>query len=422
MIDAASTRRFIRESLPLLATYFYSETVQLEPTEIEVGEEVSEEYERFARLLRLRHSIACAMKLKPILTAIERGASRVSEVVRSESKGAIYGRLDIALYLSRRSNNLSWPRTFPILRTTDTPNTPENQLISKTLQQVVSRLSEASAIDPSAERSYARNLTRWSREKLRSDLWGRAVPSRHPDRLRRETAHRLRKRQTGNESAYTNFLNWYSHWLFDPSQIDAEQSENLINLLLAFPPGDFFEDKVFEIWCLYQAIESFRRCGAVTVEGPRPLAQRANRPICKMMYEGFGFEIWFQRSLPSAMAKWRYVHSNQTLGGIPDITIIGDGGKRLLIDAKRREVRTRTRSEETYKMLGYLENFRGLFDSLPFSAALCFLSPDDLFTEVSTARGDKVVLVGAHPDDPGVCAMGGRMDTLIAEWLARAIK
>lgn len=420
--DTASTRRFIRESLPLLSTYFYSEQVQLEPSEIEAGEEVSEEYERFARLLRLRHAIACAMKLPPILTAIERGTSHVSEVVRSESKGAIFGRLDIALYLSRRSNNLSWPRTFPVLLTKETPNTPENQLVSDTLRQIVRRLGVSTAMDPSAERSYSRNLMRWSREKLRSDPWVRAVPNRHPDRLRRETEHRLRKRQTGNESAYGHFLDWFSQWQFDPSQLDAEQTENLINLLLAFPPGDFFEDKVFEIWCLYQAIESFRRCGAVTVEGPRPLAQRAIRPICKMTYEGYGFEIWFQRSLPSAMARWRYVHSDQTMGGIPDITIIGDGGKRLVIDAKRREVRTRTRSEETYKMLGYLENFRGLFDPLPFSAALCFISPDDLFTEVATARGDKVVLVGAHPDDPGICAMGGRMDTLIAEWLAQAIK
>ncbi|HEY4258576.1 MAG TPA: hypothetical protein VGM98_00390 [Schlesneria sp.] len=81
-----------------------------------------------------------------------------------------------------------------------------------------------------------------------------------------------------------------------------------------------------------------------------------------------------------------------------------------------------TRAEETYKMLGYLENFRGLFDPLPFSAALCFITPHDLFTEIATERGDKIVLVGAHPDDPGICAMGGRMDTLIAEWLAQAVR
>jgi hypothetical protein len=360
------------------------------------------------------------MKLKPILTAIERGASSVSDVVRSESKGAICGRLDIPLYLSRRRTNLSWPRTFPVLLTQDTPDTPENQLVSVALRQLVRGLGAARAAGPSAERSYSRNLLRWSREKLHSEPWLRAIPDTHPDRLRRQTEHRLRKRQTGNESAYGKFLNWFSQWQFDPSHVDADQAENLISLLLAFPPGEFFANRVFEIWCLYQVIESFRRCGAMTVAGPRPLWQRS-QPICEMTYAGYAFEIWFQRSLPAAMAGWRYVHNDRTLRGSPDITIIGDGGRRLLIDAKRREVRNEsTRSEETYKMLGYLENFRELFGAIPFHAALCFLSSEELFTEVCSARGDKLVLIGAHPDDPGVCAMGGRMDTLIAEWLAHA--
>ncbi len=95
----------------------------------------------------------------------------------------------------------------------------------------------------------------------------------------------------------------------------------------------------------------------------------------------------------------------------------GEGGHRLLVDAKRRQVSTPTRSEETYKMLGYLENFRGLFEELPFWGVLCFLSSNNLFTEIATKRGDKIVLVGAHHSDPEICAMGGRMDTLVGEWL-----
>jgi len=73
-----------------------------------------------------------------------------------------------------------------------------------------------------------------------------------------------------------------------------------------------------------------------------------------MQYNDYHFSIWFQRSLPNAMARWQYLHSGQMLGGIPDITVLGDGGRRLLIDAKRRLVVTPTRPEETYKMLGYL--------------------------------------------------------------------
>ena len=70
-------------------------------------------------------------------------------------------------------------------------------------------------------------------------------------------------------------------------------------------------------------------------------------------------------------------------------------------------------------MLGYLENFRQLFESTTFWAALCFLSDDDLFTEITTTGGvHKMVLVGAHADNPEICAFGGRMDTFISEWLA----
>ncbi len=89
------------------------------------------------------------------------------------------------------------------------------------------------------------------------------------------------------------------------------------------------------------------------------------------------------------------------------------------MDAKRREIRSPTRSEETYKMLGYRENFRGLFETAPFWGVLCFLSNTDLFTEVAADRNHRVVLVGAHVDDPRICAFGGRMDTLVSEWLSQ---
>jgi hypothetical protein len=387
---------------------------------VDVGDDSSEEYEGFAHLIRMRHAVACGLRLKPILEAIERGPSSVLEVIRSESKGAINGRLDIPLYLNRRSTNLSWPRTFPVLTAKGTPNTPENQLVADTLRQLVRRLNELSIAEASAERSYCLNLLRWGREKLHSEPWSRVAPARAAERLRREMEHRLRKRQTGNEPAYFQFLDWLSQWQFDATQIGPEQADNLVNLLLAFPPGDSFEDRVFEIWCLHQVIEAFRRCGAVIVSGPHPLSQRGAGPICEMQYNDYRFGIWFQRSLPHAMARWQYLHSRQMLGGIPDITVFGDGGRRLLIDAKRRWVETQTRSEETYKMLGYLENFRGLFDTVSFCGALCFLSSSDLFTEITTERGDRLFLVGAHPGDPTVCAFGGRMDTVVSEWLSLA--
>lgn len=390
----------------------------LEATTVQVGNEPEDEYQAFARLLRMRHAIACGLKLKPILEAIERGVSQTSEIVRSESKGAIYGQLDIPLYLNRRSTNLSWPRTFPVLIEQATPNTPENQLVVDSLRELVRRLIAAGALEVSAERAYCNNLLRWGREQLHAEPWISVVPVRSAQRLRRETDHRLRKRQTGNEPAYSKLLDWHSQWLFDASRSSPNQTEDFINLLLAFPPGDFFEDRVFEIWCLHQVIEAFRRCGAIVLAGPRLLSERLVHSICDMQYENYRFEVWFQKSLPSTLANWRYTHSEKPLRGIPDITVIGEDDRRLLIDAKRREVHTQTRSEETYKMLGYVENFRSMFEGTPFWGALCFLSDSGLFTEIKTEGGHRLVLVGAHTADPNICALGSRMDTLVSEWLS----
>ena len=416
--STASTRRFIREALPLLSSYLYSEQVVLEPTDLEIGLEMADEYEEFANLLRMRHAVACGLRLKPILEAVERGVSNVSEIVRSESKGNIYGRLDIQLYLNRRSRNMSWPRSFPVLIAADSPNTPENQLIAETLREFVRRLNASQVVEVSAERAYCLNLLRWTREQIHSEPWSRVAPARGVERLRRETEYRLRKRQTGNEPAYSQFLAWHSQWLFDATQSNPDETEDFINVLLAFPPGEFFEDRVFEIWCLYQVIESFRRAGAVVLNGPRPLSERSSRSICELRYGNYRFEIWFQKSLPTSAAHWQYVHSRRPLVGIPDVTVIGDDGRRLLIDAKRREVSTQTRPEETYKMLGYLENFRTIFQATPFWGVLCFLSGNELYTEIAADSRHKLFLIGADHQNPTIGALGGRMDTVISEWLS----
>lgn len=413
-----STRRFVREALPLLSSYLYSEGVALEPTDVEVGSENTDEYQEFANLLRIRHAVACGLRLKPILEAVERGISRISEMIRSESKGSISGRLDMQLYLSRRSTNRSWPKTFPVVIAADTPNTPENQMIAETLRQFGRRLNQSTLHEASAERAYSLNLLRWTREQLHSEPWSRVIPIRGTERLRRETEHRLRKRQTGNESAYMDFLSWHNQWLFDASQSNPEQIEEFVTLLLAFPPGDFFEDRVFEIWCLHQVIESFRRTGAVLLEGPHPLSARSQNSICRLRYGNYRFDIWFQKAFPASAASWHYLSSKKPLMGIPDITIVGADGRRLVVDAKRREVLKQTRPEETYKMLGYLENFRPIFSTTPFWGILCFLSQSGLYTELVADAGRKLFLVGAHDENPSVCPFAGRIDTVISEWLS----
>jgi len=397
----------------------YSEDVDLAAREVAVSNELPDEQEEFATLLRMRHAVACGLRLKPILEAVERGTSHFSEIKRAESKGGIAGRLDIQTYLNRRTGNVSWPKSFPVLIAAETPNTPENQLIAETLRQFRRRINEASLHEPSAEQAYSTNLLRWVREQLNGEPWSQVATVRGTSRLRREAEHRLRKRQTGNEPAYARFLEWHDQWLFDAARSDPDQTEEFVSLLLAFPPGDFFEDRVFEIWCLHQVIEAFRRAGAVVLEGPHPLSRRSRGPICKMQYQEYEFDIWFQKGLPGTAARWRYLATRKALIGIPDITVVGSDSRRLLVDAKRREALSQTRPEETYKMLGYLENFRGLFSTTPFWGVLCFLSDSGLYTEIIGDSGQKIFLVGAHDQDPIVCAFAGRIDTVVSEWLSQ---
>jgi len=66
-------------------------------------------------------------------------------------------------------------------------------------------------------------------------------------------------------------------------------------------------------------------------------------------------------------------------------------------------------------MLGY---FRSMFTTIPFWGVLCFLSQSALYTEIVGDAGQKLFLVGAHDQNPAVCALAGRLDTVIAEWLS----
>ena len=70
--EADSIRRFVREALPLLSSYVYSEQVELEPTNLQIGLDDVGEFQAFAGLLRMRHALACGLKFKPIVDAIKR--------------------------------------------------------------------------------------------------------------------------------------------------------------------------------------------------------------------------------------------------------------------------------------------------------------------------------------------------------------
>jgi hypothetical protein len=377
----------------------------------------SDEVTRFAKMLRTRHDLASGLRLKSALQAIEQHVSDTSALVRIESKGVIRGRLDIPQYLFRRAVSRSWPRTYPIFVSAESPNTPENILVREVLRRLSRNLASAEFPCRTAERRYCLWLYRWINDRTRRPPWVEVMPRPAIERLRRETQHRIRKRQTGNEPGYEQFLRWLDEWQLDPARLNDSQIEQLAVGILAFPVEPFFWDKVFEVWCLKQVAESLMRCGAKLSAGPRPLIIRGAAPIYDFEYHHRSIKVWFQRALPADKSAWRYEHSGEPLRAIPDISVIDSSASFLLVDAKNRFAVTDTRGEEAYKILGYLENYRPYLANTTFHAVLCFVADHDLYTPLCGPKGNLLTLVGAHSRDPGLCKLASHLDTAVERWL-----
>ena len=397
MLNNEDSSVFLLEALQIIASYFFSITVELAATPIGLStEDLVDETTLFLRELEFRHSIACAMKLKDVLVQVEREISNSRTLVRKESKGIISGRIDIPRYIARRSQNISFPRTYPLLVSEETPQTPENSLVAQVLRKLVVQLEQTPFSSDSAEAQISQALYNWILSRIHRWPWSKVQRLDAIDRLQRETTQRIRKRQTGNEFGYTSLLDWIAEWQVDVNRIGSAGVSTVAEGLLAFPQNDFFHNKVFEIWCLREIALSFQRSGCVLIDGPFPLHKRSKGPIYRFRKGTSEFEIWFQRQFPLGSPRWSYLSSTRDLTGIPDIAVTGSKKVPLVVDAKFRQVTTNTRSEETYKMLGYAENFRDSFELGGFQGTIVFIGTSSTQT----------VLVG--PDD-------GRLTLIVVE-------
>jgi len=365
------------QALDLFASYLFGRTVELEATPVGIADEIrGDETSRFLRELESRHAIACGVRLKEVINAIERAASSTSALRRAESKGVIRGRLDIPQYIARRAAHKSLPRTYPVVVTEEAPDTPENVLVRQVLRGLASQLSSSPFPRSFVEGMLSLTLFGWTRSHLQRLPWVEIRRVAPIQLLQRETLQRIRKRQTGNDLAYTALIEWSQEWQVDVSKIGTAGKERVLDGLLAFPVGDFFWEKVFEVWCLREVVESLQRCGCNITAGPEPLHRRGRGPIYRLTIDEQELEVWFQRQLPMGSGLWHYESSGDTLKGIPDIVITSKSNVPLVIDAKFRKVFSESRSEETYKLLGYAENFRDAYKDNGFHGVLIFIGDD----------------------------------------------
>ncbi|MGH2371034.1 MAG: hypothetical protein ACRDI2_22890 [Chloroflexota bacterium] len=106
--------------------------------------------------------------------------------------------------------------------------------------------------------------------------------------------------------------------------------------------------------------------------------------------------------------------------GVPDIVVAMNGRSPLLVDAKFRTVTTDTRSEETYKMLGYAENFRERIAPGGLQGALIFIGRYDLMTVLDAPDGGRLALVVLDQSRTAPAPTEQLFEAAVGDWLAKA--
>jgi len=153
-----------------------------------------------------------------------------------------------------------------------------------------------------------------------------------------------------------------------------------------------------------------------------PMTNSRDQPIYTVCLDGNTIEVWFQKSLPRTDADWCYEPDGNALVGIPDICLIANNSYRLIVDAKNRLVKGRTRSEETYKMLGYFENFKAVLSNNANWGVLAFLSYQGFSRTLFSRNDRRLELISAHPVHAEECTFLRDIIPILEAWIDRVAR
>lgn len=405
---------FLNETIDILASYFFDKSVVLENVQIHGALEEYEEH-LFRSEINLRHDIAYGRLLVAFFDEINLKLSTNPDRYKTFSELPLRGQLDINRYLQRRYCTFERDRYYPVIRGTSVPNTPENILIKSSLVLLVQHFTKY-PLKQTAEFVAVQQLLNWLHNRLSTWPWDLVMVSNNLERTYLESRKRVTKRQTGDDAAYDKFLLWFEDWQIAFNKPHHLLQDQLRKHLLAFPTGDSFNEKVFEIWCLKFLSKVLISLGFSIIFGPKPLHKKNSEPIYTLERNGDIINIWFQKQAPMGKPQWYYTDSKRSLRGIPDIILTQVGLEiPLVIDAKLRSY-NKSKSEEVYKMLGYYENFRKSFDDQPYIGALLFVSDIHEIHELENDQGCRVSVLSVPPtglSDPLIKSMG----SVIENWL-----
>ena len=353
--------RFFRESLPLLVSYFSGKNVALRDMRASLYEGYESDFAIFENQLKARHYISLASLILSSIRDLQERHSTRTISSRTNSYGSIRGRLDTNKYVNQKFQRKQYPPTYPVIVSIQSASTPENMFAKALIEHTLKALLSITIPTHSAEFDRAKKLRRYLRDYLKMSPWSEITVNGKLSRLFFETKRRINRRQTSNERSYSKLLLAYENLTDSIDGIsDIENNSHLKDIFITFPSDQSFLDRIFEVWCLKKIFDAIEGLG-ITCSQINSLEFRRTKPIFTFNYKSKLIEIWFQKQLPPSKSMWSY-DTGDNLRGIPDITVTFEDAY-LIVDAKNRMIATNTRSEETYKILGYLENFRSILSS-----------------------------------------------------------
>ena len=331
-MDELERRAMLDAALPMLSSYAWGESVSLGAQSASLGLGADESV--FSSFLRARHALGEAPALRDIVQAIERQPSGRARIERARTRGSIRGHLDVPRYVKDRTRfrAIGRPRTYPVLRISVQFSTPENQLALESMRSLSAALTRAPFAQRTAERIAIRDALSSLHRILRRLPWSDLATGVNQARLHAQVTDRLRKRRTSNPVAYADLLAWSGRAIL--SAVGApERVKSLQEGLLAFPIGDFFWDRVFEVWALSELLKALEDL-PMERSMLRPLAELTKGPIARFERSGRPVEVFYQNSKPLPSGRWQ--RPTGALRGIPDVLLSSPGHPPHLIDFKFR--------------------------------------------------------------------------------------
>lgn len=355
----------------------YSLTSQNMDMKIDAGSLTDSDLNIYIRII-----LSNLSEFRKMLSSIEKSLSYMYKDKIQTFDGEIHGHLQVQKYLQTKTQ-VRYPKEYPCLIKERTSATPENIFLifivdylihlldrfDKRLRQYGGNLylSEKNLID-----EYKRILTSFERKTYFKDclIEVRKILKKYGDEFSETLVNEIKirslKGKIRNYQAYEQIFNWYWRYRQGSIVLDSNKTMQMIRY------SDDFSNRLFELWCLFSIKETFVNEFGMNLISERNIMDVGSNSVFTLQTNTGGIvDIFYQRGASLYWSdqiepRWKYIGNDskqKRLVGIPDISIKyqAETNTLVMIDLKNRIRSSGNNSEEIYKMIGYFDNFRNMF-------------------------------------------------------------